>query len=347
MANVLQLTAEQELVLSWLEDDESRMIYQTLCEYHVNHDPVALSEMEFSVFHKRSGLDLFASLQACESVVLFGAGSYGWGTLNTFSAQQLPVVCFCDNDPQKYAEKFCGLPVLSPDAVREQYPTATIVVAVTSQHNAQEIYAQLISLGYPKEQIVIVIDGFGVQYLDCDALSFGAEEVMVDAGCFDGADILNFIKKCNGDYSKVFAFEPNEKNFSVCQAMLKQHPNCNIYPYGLWNQKETLYFAESGASSCVCASGTQTVEVTSLDEILPQGERVTYIKMDIEGAEMNALRGAARTIQESRPKLAICIYHKPVDLTEIPLYIRQLVPDYRFMIRHYGFGALETVLYAY
>ncbi|MNC55831.1 hypothetical protein D3C75_1053850 [compost metagenome] len=85
--------------------------------------------------------------------------------------------------------------------------------------------------------------------------------------------------------------------------------------------------------------------MVSLDSVL-NGQRASFIKMDIEGAEMEALQGAQNTIVKHRPRLAICIYHKPEDILEIPLYLKSLVPDYKFYIRHYSNYTIETVLYA-
>lgn len=70
------------------------------------------------------------------------------------------------------------------------------------------------------------------------------------------------------------------------------------------------------------------------------------IKMDVEGSELESLKGAKRTIQRDKPKLAICIYHKPEDMTEIPMFIKELVPEYRLYVRHHSNSDLETVLYA-
>ena len=73
---------------------------------------------------------------------------------------------------------------------------------------------------------------------------------------------------------------------------------------------------------------------------------MTFIKMDIEGAELEALKGSREIIQRYRPRLAISAYHKKEDLVELPLYIKELVPEYKLYIRHYSNAGVETVLYA-
>ena len=69
--------------------------------------------------------------------------------------------------------------------------------------------------------------------------------------------------------------------------------------------------------------------------------------MDIEGSEKEALKGARNTIKKYKPKLAICLYHKPEDIITLPQYILELAPEYKFKIRHYTTFAYDTILYAY
>ena len=75
-------------------------------------------------------------------------------------------------------------------------------------------------------------------------------------------------------------------------------------------------------------------------------DKVTFIKLDIEGSELEALRGAEKIIRRDKPRLAISIYHKPQDYFEIPLYIKELVPEYKLYIRHHKFNKNDTVVYA-
>ena len=88
-----------------------------------------------------------------------------------------------------------------------------------------------------------------------------------------------------------------------------------------------------------------TVNTVALDDFL--SEKPTLIKMDIEGFELDALKGAQNIIRSYKPKLAICIYHKPEDIFEIIHYIRSLEPQYKFKVKHHSGCIWETVLYAY
>jgi FkbM family methyltransferase len=90
---------------------------------------------------------------------------------------------------------------------------------------------------------------------------------------------------------------------------------------------------------------SQNIPIFTLDEIAGSWFP-THIKMDIEGSEMEAIKGAVKIIKESRPKLAIAVYHKPRDIYEIPKYLSLTVPEYKYFLRAYGAHGYDTVLYA-
>ena len=112
-----------------------------------------------------------------------------------------------------------------------------------------------------------------------------------------------------------------------------------------WNKNEQIHLVENGSSTCITENGSLVIQGYDIDSIVGE-EQVTFIKMDIEGSELKALEGAEKTIKRHKPKLAICIYHKPMDVIEIPSYIMRLVPEYKFCIRQYTSRMWETVLYA-
>jgi hypothetical protein len=113
----------------------------------------------------------------------------------------------------------------------------------------------------------------------------------------------------------------------------------------LYSDNTTLRFNNTAdATGCISTDGNIQVKAVKLDDVIT--EKVTYIKMDIEGGELSALEGAQRILKQDRPKLAISLYHKPTDLWEIPIYIKKLVPEYKFYVRHHDVFYGSFVLYA-
>jgi FkbM family methyltransferase len=130
------------------------------------------------------------------------------------------------------------------------------------------------------------------------------------------------------------------------QNNLSAYNNITYVPEGLWGKRGKLAFSASGTTASRLADyGNVCVDVTSIDDLL-DGKPVTFIKMDIEGAEIEALKGAAKSIKKYKPKLAICAYHEMGDFIEIPMLINELNPGYRLYLRHYSPGRRNTVCYA-
>ncbi|MCP4760678.1 MAG: FkbM family methyltransferase [archaeon] len=167
-------------------------------------------------------------------------------------------------------------------------------------------------------------------------------EVFVDVGGFDGYTSEEFIKKCP-NYSSVHIFEPEESNFLLAQDRLSKYQNINYYKKGLSNKKESLKFDVCGSSSKINVDGQLIIAVDRLDDLLDQ--KITFIKMDIEGAEGMAIEGAKQTIKKYHPKLAISVYHKIDDFWKIPEQILKIREDYTIYLRHYTEGISETVMF--
>jgi hypothetical protein len=121
--------------------------------------------------------------------------------------------------------------------------------------------------------------------------------------------------------------------------------NAHIQKCRLSSTGRLSFNTTANSSSCIDVSGNVSIETDTIDHVT-QGEKVSFIKMDIEGAELEALRGAQDTIRQHKPKLAICVYHKQEDLITLPHYILSLREDYRLYLRHYGDSCDELVLYA-
>lgn len=131
-----------------------------------------------------------------------------------------------------------------------------------------------------------------------------------------------------------------------CISLLSKKADINIINKGLWKHSDELSFCSNGELSRIDANDTvNRISVVALDEVLIN-KRISFIKMDIEGSEFEALLGTENIIRTQKPKLAISIYHKDEDVWNLPLLLMQFNADYRFYLRHYSLCEYDTVLYA-
>lgn len=184
-------------------------------------------------------------------------------------------------------------------------------------------------------------------YFEKDIISVNDKEVFIDCGAFDGDSIQMFLDNCNKKYKRIVAFEPDKSNYKLLKNNIEKMnlKNIDIFNIGTWNREDTLHFESDSVASNISNEGTIEIKVNSIDNILQQTE-ATFIKMDVEGAEMNTLKGAHYTINTYRPILAVCIYHSPEEMFTLPYYIKNLDLDYKLYIRHYSDNYSETVCYA-
>lgn len=198
------------------------------------------------------------------------------------------------------------------------------------------------------------------QYFCLPQFHGSEREIYVDAGAFVGDSTERFIWAHNGMFSHIYAFEPGPRQFAALEARVRRL----TVEWALDSAIITLVNgglgASNGTSSAKSDSGQLTslairedgaaagvpVSIFALDDFL-DGRRITFLKADVEGMEMALLKGAAATIRLHKPKIAICVYHYPSDLTEIAGYLAGLVPSYRFALRHHSPQLLETVLYCW
>lgn len=185
------------------------------------------------------------------------------------------------------------------------------------------------------------------QYFD-PIMKFNTEEIFIDCGGFISDSTQNFIRR-NPEFHHVYIYEPEPYHYKLCEKFVGKNPKITIYNKAIGNENATLLLKCDGSQSNISKKGDVEVKVVRLDDDLA-GVHPTYVKMDLEGYEMEALKGMTRIMKEDKPKLAICIYHKPFDVLEIPEFIKSVNPDYKFDIRQYiscGTSDSELVLYAY
>jgi FkbM family methyltransferase len=185
---------------------------------------------------------------------------------------------------------------------------------------------------------------YDAMYFWNQPMDIGPDEVFLDAGGSDGDTVAAFLRRTGGRYGAIHIVEPEHRNIASIRDKFRGLKNVFVHQRALWSHSTTLRFAGEGVGGCLTADGAIEVETTSIDEM---GVSPTFIKMDIEGAEGPALRGAAKTVEAGRPKLAISAYHRPDDLFTLMGEILALRDDYQFTLRHHSPFIRDTVLYAW
>lgn len=166
-------------------------------------------------------------------------------------------------------------------------------------------------------------------------IPLGEGERIVDLGAYDGDTVTEFVKASKGRYAHILAVEPDEKNFKKLKNNTREYPRVECLNLGAWREKGVLHFEKkAGRNSRLSGEGVE-IPVDAVDHFA-QGP-VTLLKMDIEGSESEAIRGAEQTIRRDRPRLYLCAYHRNEDMFRLPLQIHSICPDYRFYFCHHPY----------
>lgn len=270
-------------------------------------------------------IDILDILEGTDNTVLCRTSVYGAGLYDTKYMEKLI---------KKDAEKIKEVESLFTDEKSIKTFSNHIKYRLTNEKKLlKEVYENSHSQYFPINEIIIP----------------SKDEVFVDAGGYNGDTSVQFANWTGNEYEKIYIMEPDD----IMKKVVKEYVNIKnlksveLVEKGAYSESTVLKFKNSidSGSSCINAEGETQIETISIDEML-NGKRASYIKMDIEGAEMEALEGASETINKYRPKLAISVYHKEDDLWNIPYYLHKKYPWYKFYLRHYTLITTETILYA-
>jgi FkbM family methyltransferase len=192
------------------------------------------------------------------------------------------------------------------------------------------------------------------QYLPTGLFEYDDAEVFVDAGAYDG-DTLRSVIAEGRQFSRYAALEPDQGNVELLETYVSSLPldvrrRVEVFPVALFSRRTRMRMEEAGTISAVLKPVTgphegDDVVCVPLDELFAH-ERVTFLKLDIEGSEPDALAGAREVIVSNRPLIAVCVYHVQDHLWRLPLLIASLAPDYRFYLRPYNEEGWDLVCYA-
>lgn len=165
---------------------------------------------------------------------------------------------------------------------------------------------------------------------------------VIDCGAYKG-DSIEVLTQYNADV--YWGFEPDPLNFGeLIRNVKKVNAKAYIYECGVWSQNECLSFKSNDSAGSICTSGTISIPCYSLDSFNFEST-IGYIKMDIEGAEYQALVGAEKTIKKNKPNLAISVYHRRDDVYRILELVQSWGLPFESYLRVHGQNTFDTVLY--
>jgi FkbM family methyltransferase len=191
----------------------------------------------------------------------------------------------------------------------------------------------------------------GIQYFPRDVFSFSDNECFVDCGAYNGDTVISFLEEYHNKFDRIIALEPDPINYAAIQEYVDSldgdiRGKIVLKPVAAADKRGTLSFEASGNSSSSSSSaGNVMVDCEPLDGLLAN-DHPTYVKMDIEGAELDALRGASHLIRRDLPLLAISAYHRQNHLWQVPLTIQSSCKGYSFFLRPHVADTWDLVCYA-
>jgi FkbM family methyltransferase len=184
-------------------------------------------------------------------------------------------------------------------------------------------------------------------------LNMSNYEIIIDGGTFDGFNAIQFLNLSNNPKVEVFSFDPFGTKYVKSELLLNN--KIKFIKAGLWSKDGYVYFRELG---CKEAAGSyisekklsdNSIQLKSLklDTFLKEKyqSKVSYIKMDIEGSELDAIQGGADIIKKYKPDMAICIYHKDTHFYEISEAVLRIVPDYNMWFGHHSNTYEDSIIY--
>lgn len=342
-----------ERIRERMQDEESRVIFDARLGYMCNGDRYRYEYFDqIDQFPKEwRSAELKELMKNGEKpIVIYGYNQLGIEQKRVIELCKYKVSCWCDELYQ--GQVLENIPVISLKELINSYNDA--IVVISSKFADEGMRNDLKQVGFPEENIYspkygVIVAMTGNQYFDifrsCE------KEVFIDAGAYDGKTIREFFEWAGQGSHKVYSMEPLPDMYKSIEKKVldNQWNNVQLENYAVWDKEESLQFVMADAGSRVNflnkTENVINVKAKDIDSIVKDDE-ITYIKMDVEGSELKALIGAAKCIRKNKPKLAICIYHRPGDVIELTDYILSLNPEYRFWLRHYASNMWETVLYA-
>lgn len=337
------------------------------------------------------------------NVLVFGAGNTSFLYQFCFDYENIDIKAFIDNDPSKKGKHCLGKKILSFDEVNNyDNPVILIsttnentlkeikellvknnfecfvvdeyvftknsdkvmeVFDLFDDYKSREVYADMILARMGKKSMNLDLISSNQYFGINEFTKRRNDEIFVDCGAYVGDTIEDYIKIKEGVFGKLYAFEPDIRNFNAMKCRIdrlnKEWPlsddKINLINAGVGQNTSKMFLNNQISDLCSTSSlGTSFsnevsdngIDVYALDDYFSDA-KVSFIKADIESFEEKMIKGAEYIIKRDKPLMAVCVYHSPSDMYRIPLLLNKINPDYKFSLRQHKGELCETVLYAY
>ena len=237
----------------------------------------------------------------------------------------------------------------APSFYQTQSPGWREGIGLWADEDSACLYRDILKFRFTGEYADAPLPHPGGQYFPDTIPPWEKNLRFVDCGAFNG-DTLEILGDSGYQVEALAAFEPDAANLAILSHKLPSiapaAKPAALWPCGVYSSTTQLRFdSGNGAGSALSASGDSVIQCVSLDEALT-GFSPNLIKMDIEGAEYAALLGGRKLIERHRPGLAICVYHHPAHLWQIPALVKSWNLDYHFYLRVHCYNGFDLVMYA-
>ena len=342
---IKDLTTSERNIFTKLHDNKSQQVFIARQQYAKSKK----TGLFWELFEKSPNYQELVNRLSNNKYFMYGGGQACSRILDVLKRENCVQNCTAILDKNSSKKEIEQIPVVNPTQLNSTQLNSTVIAVVSlSKYNTAfgEVIEYLKKLGFAYTNIVIGYDLYAntvEQYFDEQIIipKLTPKEIFADIGCCDFSTSLRLLEIC-GDAEKIYAFEPSALFQEKCRNAIKNsgYDKCVFSTDALWNINTQLAFGPDMFTDFKVLK----VNASKFDDIV--GSNVTFIKMDIEGAELNALKGCSNSIVKYKPKLAISIYHKEYDYIEIPEFILSLNPNYKLYIRHYTAVEIDSVLYA-
>lgn len=337
---MLELLTEKENIWSYLAKSDkpiviygmgngSQKIIETIRAYGGEISDIFASD-EFVRGHSFLGYKVLKYSDICKKYsdfnVVIGFASHIDKVLDRIKKISLEHPTFAPDVP------IAGGGLFTIEYVKENENKFDFVYNRLADEKSRQVYLDIINFKI-SAKVQYLFNGFTDKNdIYKNILKLNDNETIIDLGAYDGDTIKEFTDFTNGGYRRIYALEPDEKNFAKLLKFTENMPEIRAYNIGAWDKRDTLIFDKKAGRNSKLSSSGVSVEVCDIDSLID--DNITMIKMDIEGSELKAIDGARKIIEKYTPKLYICAYHRNEDLFSLPMKILEINNNYKVYFRH-------------